>query len=185
MVLYFGISPADHNLVNLHSNLHPDGYPLDSPMYSARIDLNKKPNVTVARGGMRPENTIAGADFHKFSGKVDLTIRSQPVSMKASTMGGKYTVDIPGLGECRWKILKANSSPELTDATGKSLAKMDGAISDYVWNGPDNRLEIFAALNEATLDFVVVSAIVIWVNNKINAELIKKSTAFGIGAAVG
>lgn len=184
-VFYIGTSPANHNLVHLHPHLHPDGYTLDPPTYSARINLNQKPNVTVSRGSMRPENIIAAADFHKYSGKVDLTIRSQPIHMKSSSMGGKHTIDLPGLGECKWKLLLANASPELTDAAGRTLAKMDGAVSDYVWSGADNRLEVLVPLDDGTMDVVVVSAIVLWVNMKVTAELTKKSTAFGIGVAAG
>ncbi|KAH8684125.1 hypothetical protein BGZ61DRAFT_455659 [Ilyonectria robusta] len=144
-------SPNDPKLLVIH----PDGYPMSAPpLYSVRV-TSKKPNVTLSRGYMSPENIIGYATVHAFSSTNELSLRGQPMSMKQSMFGDKYSFTVPHMGNFKWKPSMFSGSHELYDGSGQKLAKLGsgGLFSS------EKKLELMVPGDDFFMDLVVLTAI--------------------------
>ncbi|KAK7408715.1 hypothetical protein QQX98_009131 [Neonectria punicea] len=178
-VLHIRPSPHDSKLLVVH----PVGYPKDAPpMYSIKVSQSSKPNVVVSRGLMSPQSTVGHAIFHMFfSTTSELSVRGQPIPLKASHFSGKFTMDVPGIGRFKWKPNQlTGTSFELYDGAGMKLAKL-GSAGLLAFG--EKKLELMVPCDDFFLDLVLLSAMSVKEMSKIATEAVGEASSAVVGAA--
>lgn len=135
--------------------IHPAGVPDTSPpLYSLSMSTSSKPNVVVYRGPHSPSNIIGNAVFHSLSGRIDLTLHGQLITMTTSSIPYGHHFDFPPVGKLKWQPNQVTGMGlELRDASGMKLVKLKSA-------GLFSRERVFETLvpcDPRFMDLVVLS----------------------------
>lgn len=139
------------NIIVIHPVGVADTFP---PLYSLSISNNSKPNVVLYRGPHSPSTIIGTAVFHSFSGKIDLTLHGQPITIKPSGMPIAYHFEFPPVGKIKWQPNQTTGlGLELRDASGMKVVKLKstGLFSD------ERVFEMMVPCDPRFVDLVVLS----------------------------
>ncbi|KAL4866282.1 hypothetical protein BDV12DRAFT_210630 [Aspergillus spectabilis] len=160
-------SPQTHKIIIIH----PSGVPTTAPPSYSLTSSPKtaKGDYALARGSdpNDPGALIGTVKSHTFSSKYDLVVRGTPCTLKESTMGDKYTIEIPQMGVYKWCTDSENLSSKmwLKDERKNVLVTYDKvrgeASSVSGWKkfvgGRDRSLTFHVPASEMFVEVMIVS----------------------------
>ncbi|KAL3478055.1 hypothetical protein BJX99DRAFT_224933 [Aspergillus californicus] len=159
-------SPTTHKIILVHPAGQP---PTAPPLYSLTSSPKSSSAEYVLARGPDPNNAtalVAEIDSHTFSSKLDLTVRGKLCTLKPSTGGDKYKIEVPGMGNYRWCTDQENLSSKmvLKDEAGGVLAvydKSQAPSKQSSWKkfvgGRERDLAVLVPCSEFFLEVLVVS----------------------------
>ncbi|KAL4881194.1 hypothetical protein BJY04DRAFT_189316 [Aspergillus karnatakaensis] len=158
-------SPQTHKIILVH----PSGMPVDAPPFYSVTSSPKaaKADYAMARGAdpNDPNALIGTVKSHTFSSKYDLVVRGTFCTLKESSLGDKYTIEIPGMGVYKWHTESMSSKMWLKDENKNVLVSYDkvrnGQSSVSGWKkfvgGKDRQLQFHVPASELFMEVVVLS----------------------------